>query len=144
MFILQKWYHTISSKGPTIYDSTILYNINDIDAYQKGQFSEKTCAAAAGYKFNIINITNQLPVGSNTFIRHWDKSIEDMRERWQLPNLLMKTAQFREQTHNISCTPILNILDIMYPYTTIKTFKENINKYDENVFSHSNMPLEYI
>ena len=47
-----------------------------IDAYQRGQGSEKTCAIDVWGKLTSLMITSQFPGRSEAFINQWEEGIE--------------------------------------------------------------------
>ena len=52
----------------------------EIDTYQKGQRSEKMCAANAWAELNRLKLTNVYPGGAEAFLARWEDALDKLRD----------------------------------------------------------------
>ena len=78
----------------------------ELDAYQKGQGSEETCAEDAWGRLNKLKLTPLYSGGVEKFLGDWDDVAEDLQDVGQVPNdflewTLLKAAILDEEFQGV-------------------------------------------
>ena len=100
----------------------------DLDAYQKGQGCEETCATTAIERLHAMRLTPNYPGGSETFLAKWDEYIEELREIQHAPDEFYERTHLKQAIIDPDYKVVLSQLDLMEPPPSVSTIKREIRR----------------
>ena len=100
----------------------------ELDAFQRGQGSNETCATNSWTKLNRLKLTSTFPGGVEAFLGKWGDVIEELTDVKQAPNEFLERTLLKQAILDDAYSSVITNLSMTKPPPTVDECKAEIRR----------------